>query len=287
MNSDNPKNSYRLISSNDDVKEICSIIMRDGIVAIDTEFTRTRTYYPMLSTIQMCLVDARIFIFDVESGIRIDDILKIFGNPDIKKIIHAPKQDMEAIYYYSKICPANFIDTQAMASACGIGQQCGYGALVEQFFGYIINKSCQRSKWYIRPLTDAQLSYICDDVRYLLKLYAFLSARLIDRDIDISLFSSDYVIPDIIAQSVKLTKSVIGPLIVDNDTVRSIRKIVILRERIAEKRNLLRKFIVSDDDIMKLAMSRPSSILEIDKMCKIHRCLDKNLLLSMLIESHI
>lgn len=284
MSTDNANSSYKIVSSNDDLNEICSTILKDGIFALDTEFTRTRTYYPMLSTIQICLLDGRIFIFDIQSDLEIDGIAKIFGNPDIKKIIHAPKQDMEAIYYYSKICAASFIDTQAMASASGMGFQCGYGALVETFFGYVINKSCQRSKWNIRPLTHEQLTYICDDVRYLLKLYSLLSQKLIALNIDTSLFSYDYVKPDLMTRVSKVIKSVIGSSTLDYDTLRTLRKIVILRERVAEKRNILRKFLISDDDIMKLAITKPPSVSEINKMCKIHRCLDRDMLLSAFFE---
>jgi ribonuclease D len=69
-------------------------------------------------------------------------------------------------------------DTQIAAALIGLPAQIGYGDLVSQLLGHNLHKSQTRTDWSRRPLTEEQLAYALDDVRYLPALAQALQGRL-------------------------------------------------------------------------------------------------------------
>jgi ribonuclease D len=74
------------------------------------------------------------------------------------------------------------VDTQIAAAFLGMGDQIGYAALAEHTAGVHIDKGSQFTEWSRRPLTDEQVRYALDDVRYLLDAWDQLRADLVAKD---------------------------------------------------------------------------------------------------------
>ena len=146
-------------------------------VGIDTEFLREKTYYPKLCLIQ-CRTESDEFCID---ALAIDDLTpleQLFGNPAIVKILHSGRQDVEALDQRLNHPLVNVFDTQIAASFCGPDEQVSYASLVESICQVNLAKSHTRADWSRRPLSEDQLQYAIDDVRYLRQIQMSLQDRL-------------------------------------------------------------------------------------------------------------
>ncbi len=159
------------IGDNQAFQEICREIGRHPFLALDTEFIREKTYYPVLALLQLGWPGRESILVD---PLRISDwapFHEVLRNPDIIKIFHAGRQDLEIFYYQMEEMPANCFDTQIAASMCGYGEQIAYAGLVSKLLGVEIFKGSSYTNWLKRPLTEAQLRYAREDVKYLPQLY--------------------------------------------------------------------------------------------------------------------
>lgn len=146
-------------------------------LALDTEFLRERTYRPQLCLIQIAQ-ESRSSCID---PLALDDLApfaELLANPGQVKVLHAASQDLEVLHQRLGILPAPLFDTQIAAALCGLGEQVGYAALVERLLGVSLAKAHSRTDWSRRPLSDEQLDYALDDVRYLPETHAILVERL-------------------------------------------------------------------------------------------------------------
>ena len=151
--------------------------LREGFIAVDTEFIRTDTYYPIPALIQ---------IFDGKTNTLIDPVnitqfeplAEVLTHGAVTKVFHSCSEDLEVFSRLLGVLPAPLLDTQIAAAFCGFGFTRGYATLVELILGISLPKEETRSDWLQRPLTEAQGQYAVCDVEYLYRLYARLLALL-------------------------------------------------------------------------------------------------------------
>src|SRR6266403_1272176 len=98
--------------------------------------------------------------------------------PALRKVIHAARQDLEAVYLSAKRVMTPVFDTQIAAGCIGLKPQVGYAELVKTLLDVTVPKGQTRTDWSKRPLTRDQLEYAADDVSYLGDVAARLSLRL-------------------------------------------------------------------------------------------------------------
>ena len=98
----------------------------------------------------------------------------------VTKIFHSCKEDLEAIFAWTKKEMVNIFDTQIANSLLNGDFSIGYQGLVEQETGVVLNKDETRSNWIRRPLSDSQLKYAALDVEYLIYLYKTQKEKLIN-----------------------------------------------------------------------------------------------------------
>ena len=135
-------------------------------IALDTEFIRERTYFPGICLIQMTAGDG-IVLVDPLKVARLEPLYALLADASITKVLHAARQDFEIFYHLTGRVPAPLFDTQIAAALAGFPDQVGYASLVEAILGVELDKSHTRTNWQRRPLSEAQLAYAADDVRYL------------------------------------------------------------------------------------------------------------------------
>ncbi len=87
--------------------------------------------------------------------------------PAARKLIHAARQDLEAVYLSTKSVVSPVFDTQIAAGCIGLKPQVGYAELVKTLLDVTVPKGQTRTDWSKRPLTREQLEYAADDVLYL------------------------------------------------------------------------------------------------------------------------
>ena len=103
---------------------------------------------------------------------------RLAGSPGARKLLHAARQDIEALLPLTGAPLAPVFDTQQAAALLGFPAQIGYADLVQQLLGVELAKGHARTDWARRPLSTEQLAYAADDVRYLPALAAALEERL-------------------------------------------------------------------------------------------------------------
>lgn len=151
-----------------------------SIVAIDTEFVWTKTYYPIAGLLQIAFL-GEVYLLDL----IIDDFPKaqlkiLLENQEVTKLLHSPDQDTRLLH---KLCGGktfNLFDTQLAAAFLGYPKQLSLAATIKEFKDIEICKSQQVSDWTRRPLTEKQLSYAAIDVLYLEEISETLKERLIE-----------------------------------------------------------------------------------------------------------
>ena len=165
------------ISTYEELLAFCKRAAAFDAVAIDTEFLRERTYHARL-----CLVQAA----TPEECVDIDPIVikdhsplaELKADEGVIKVFHACSQDMEVLYHTLGVLPAPIFDTQVAAAFLGERMQMSYNGLVHAFCDVDLPKSESLTDWSRRPLTDLQLEYAVDDVRYLIVAYGVIMDRL-------------------------------------------------------------------------------------------------------------
>ncbi len=170
--------SMSLITDSAEVAALCERLSRETYVTVDTEFLRENTYWPILCVVQLGGAEEAVAIDALAEGMDLQPVLDLMANPDVLKVFHAARQDIEIFVRMTGQVPAPLFDTQIAAMVCGFGDQVGYETLVSKLAKASIDKSSRFTDWSARPLTEKQIKYALSDVIHLRPAYEKLNARL-------------------------------------------------------------------------------------------------------------
>jgi ribonuclease D len=166
---------YQYIEDQTEFNLLCERLAKADVLAIDTEFVRTRTLYPKLGLLQVCDGN-ELALIDPVTIANLTPFWQLITNKDIVKVLHACSEDLEVFLHSGSTdtqqCkPVNLIDSQIVMSFLGHGLSMGYAAMVQHYTGVELDKSASRTDWVKRPLTTKQLDYASADVEYLYQIY--------------------------------------------------------------------------------------------------------------------
>jgi len=170
--------SMNIIKTQHDLDAVCAHLAKGEAIAIDTEFTRTQTYWPILSLVQ---------VSDGKNGYILDfygqtlnsaPLIELLSNPTIVKIVHSCRQDFEIFLKDFGVLPVNIFDTQVAALLLYPNEEMGLSKLLHELFGFELNKTQQNTDWLRRPLSQKQLEYALSDVDHLHDLRRVLTQKL-------------------------------------------------------------------------------------------------------------
>ena len=156
--------------------DVCERARAAGVVALDTEFVWARTYRPRLGLVQIGTPNA-CWALDCLQGLSPTMLGGLVADSSVTKILHDAHQDLELLWHYTGAKPQNVFDTQCAAGFAGLSSKIGLQKLLQEVLGVGLAKTETRTDWTHRPLTDAQVRYALDDVRYLDELRRALLAR--------------------------------------------------------------------------------------------------------------
>lgn len=240
----------------------CAIesLLAAPVVAIDTEFMRERTYFARLCLVQAATAEEVFLIDAIELGDAIAPLARVLEAPGIVKVFHAAQQDVEVLIRATRTAPAPLFDTQVAATLAGFPTQVGYGQLVKDLLGVTIDKSDTFTDWAARPLSETQLSYAAADVRHLIVAYEMLRSRLeregrlgwlaedFERLADPATYAAD---PREQWRRVKRASSL------DARSLAVLRGVAAWRETEAQRRDLPKRWLISDESLIEIARRRP------------------------------
>jgi len=171
---------HPLITTTEDLAGLCERLARSEFVAVDTEFMRENTYYPLLCLVQVGNEEEAAAIDPLADGIDLAPLLELLtNNEDVLKVFHAGGQDVEIVYNLTGKTPHPIFDTQVAMMAISQSEQIGYANLVESWLGKTIDKGARFTDWSRRPLTERQIEYAIGDVTYLAKIFPKILKKLV------------------------------------------------------------------------------------------------------------
>ncbi len=166
------------ITTSEALAEVCARLAAAEFVAVDTEFMRETTFWPKLCVVQLASPDDAVIVDAMAPGLDLEPFLDLMRAPDVLKVFHAGRQDIEIVYHRGGFVPAPIFDTQIAAMVCGFGDSIAYDQLVARTTGGRIDKTHRFTDWSRRPLSDLQLDYALADVTHLRDVYRHLRASL-------------------------------------------------------------------------------------------------------------
>jgi ribonuclease D len=256
------------ISTREELADFSEEITNSEYIAVDTEFVRDKTYYPRLCLIQIASPSV-IACIDPIAVSDLSALQPVFTSPEITKVFHAARQDLEILYQELDVIPSPIFDTQVAATLLGLGEQIGYANLVKSYLGLNLSKQHARADWEQRPLSEEQLAYAADDVRYLVKLYPLMLADL-DKHGRHDWLNDDFAaLTDPALYQIdtsKLWQRISGNQKLRRKQLAVLQELCIWREKTAMDKDKPRKWILADNNMIAIATQMPASTGQLSKI---------------------
>ena len=165
------------VSDDQTLAQLCEQWSQCPVIALDTEFIRTKTYYPIPGLIQLADQHS-CYLIDPLAITEWNPLRKLLNNTEVLKLLHAPSEDIELFRHSFQVLPQPLFDTQIAAAFAGLGHSRGLQKLLKQVLDVDLDKEETRSDWLKRPLTPRQERYAALDVAHLVELYRRILPQL-------------------------------------------------------------------------------------------------------------
>ena len=153
------------------------------VVTCDCEFTGLNPPKDKLCLLQLCAEESKevhIVQFVNREVYKSPNLVKLLISPDVKKIFHYARKDLQMIRWALKVDVANVECTKLQSKlARGYSNQHSYKVLVQEFCGISISKAKQSSDFGKKDLDPEQLKYSSNDVLHISKIHEELNKILI------------------------------------------------------------------------------------------------------------
>lgn len=257
--------SYMYIATQENLAAFVERARSSSVLAIDTEFLREKTYYAKLCLLQMA-TDDEVVIVDPFEMDDLSVLAPLLTDERIVKLFHAAGQDLEIILREVGVLPRPVFDTQIAAALLGHTQQIGYAALVHAECGVSLKKIDSFTDWSRRPLSASQRDYAADDVVYLPRLYAGMRAALeekgrlhwLDHDFEELSDPARYEANE--RERFRRLKRVSQ---LSRRQLSAAREVAAWRELEAQRRDVPRKWVVTDEQIVEACKREARTIDEL------------------------
>ncbi len=165
------------IDQDDQLTELCAVWRKQAAIAVDTEFMRSDTFYPIAGLLQ--IGDGKgCYLIDPLTIKSLAPLRELMLDTTVTKVLHSCSEDLEVFQRWLGVVPAPLFDTQIAAAFAGLGFSLGYSGLVKNLLTIEIPKDETRSDWLQRPLSTSQIKYAALDVAHMLIVYGKLLQTL-------------------------------------------------------------------------------------------------------------
>lgn len=256
---------YEYVSEDGQLADLVDRMAGSAVLAIDTEFIRERTYYARLCLVQLATDDIEAIV-DPLAVHDLTPLARLLADPQTTKVFHAGNQDVEALLRACGTTPNPLFDTQVAASIIGHHAQIGYGALVRELCGVDLPKADSLTDWTRRPLSKTQLRYAIDDVRYLPRMYRQMSddlerlGRTSWTEADFAHLADPATYENDPQEAWRRVKRTAG---LSRKQLAALRVVAAWREETAQRRDLPRRWVLSDEVTVEIARRMPRRVDEV------------------------
>ncbi|SUD90284.1 ribonuclease D [Psychrobacter phenylpyruvicus] len=242
-------------------------------VALDTEFIKRSTYFPILALVQINTGEC-IYLIDAPK-LDLTEFWVVLEEMPLM-IWHACGEDL-GIFYLLSESPAltNVFDTQIALSYLTGQLQMGYQQALSQELDIHVEKGESQSDWLARPLTHEQECYAIDDVRYLLNLYDILHQQLVKRDLldkvieDCQLYTKElYEAANVEDDATYLA---MADFRYTGEQLAVLQAVSSWREALARATNQPKTFILKKQAVRDVVVEFPKSVKQLTQKTTMHR----------------
>lgn len=166
-----------MIRTSGELRDVCARLRADGLASLDTEFVWRRTNRPQLALVQLGAADGTSWVEDCLLALDPAPLAELLEDTSTVKVLHDAHQDLDHLFHYVGARPRNVFDTQLAAAFAGLPAGLSLQKLLQETVDVGLAKTETTTDWMQRPLTDAQVAYALDDVRYLGEARAELLRR--------------------------------------------------------------------------------------------------------------
>ena len=256
------------IDKPEQLTDLCNRIKQEPWIALDTEFLREKTYYPVFCLLQIATPEWVVCVDPIALA-DLSELFEVINNPDIIKVLHSCRQDMEIFYQETGKVTAPVFDTQIAAPLLGFQENPGYAMLVSSFLNVNLSKIHTRTDWTIRPLSEAQIQYAADDVIYLCKIYQTICQKLealgrldwLEKDFELLKNSELYQV-----SPVNAWKKIKGRNRLTGKQLSIVQALCEWREQTAQSENRPKNWLIRDDLLLELAKFQPETENDLSKI---------------------
>ncbi len=251
------------VSDSTRLEELCAQWRQLPVLAMDTEFERSRTYYSRLALVQV-YDGTEVYLIDPMAVADLSALGEILAAPGTIKVFHSCSEDLEVLYQHFGVRTEPLFDTQMAAAFLNMGASMGYAGLVEKLLQVSLQKSETRTDWLQRPLNDKQKIYAAQDVQYLLPIYHQLDEQLTDEKrrwlfADAATLAAGVeaqMPPELAYLRVKAAAQL------DQPGLNRLALLAEWREKEAQQQDIPRSFLLKDPQLIQLSVQNVNSVAD-------------------------
>lgn len=280
MPTDAKQRSYQYIDQPEQLQQICQQLLTSNPewLAIDTEFVRVDTYYPELSLVQLATPQKDFYLLDplsicekaesTDAHHPLQAFIDLLANPEIRKVFHSARQDIEVLFQLQNVMPQNIFDTQIAGVFLGHGDLAGFARVIAAQLGVELKKSQTRTNWHARPLSDDQIEYALDDVDYLVDLYQACEKKLSDEQVTALQEDNDFLLQKSLytTEPQQAWLKLKGLKKLKPKQLAIVQTIAAWREQHAIEKNQPKKWSLNDEVITAIAKRPPKTVQALYKV---------------------
>jgi len=264
----------RIVETNEQLAAFLGMLADAPYVTLDTEFLRDQTYYPRLCLIQMAGPGGLEGIIDpLAEGLDLAPFYDFIRRPQVMKVLHAARQDIEIFFLQGGVIPDPLFDTQVAAMVCGFGESASYETLARRLARVEIDKSARFTDWSRRPLSKRQLEYALADVTHLRVVYEKLAAQLkkTGRESWVAEEVAALKDPALYRIEPDLAWRRLKPRTGNKRFLAMLAAVAAWREREAQARDIPRGRVLKDEALSEIAAHPPESAEALEKVRAVPR----------------
>ena len=264
-------NAIELLTTSDEVADLARILSHESGIAIDTESNSGHRYPERVCLFQVA-TRSNVYLIDT---IAVDDmkpIGEVLADDTVVKVIQAADNDIRCLDREWGFRVRNLFDTSIAARFVGM-KLTGLSVLIEDLLRVHVPKDAriQKSDWSHRPLSQEALSYAANDVWYLLSIQGELEKRL--RTLSRSSWVSEecarlqeirYIAPDPETAFLSLK----GSRRLAGQEKAILKRLFILREAEARRRNRPPYYVLPHETLIYLASNPAADLVQLSSLRK-------------------
>ena len=260
-----------IVTTSGQVSDLAGILFQERCIAIDTE-SNSRHRYPERVCLVQVATNSKVYLIDTLAVHAIQAIGEVLADETVVKVIQGAEYDIRCLDREWGFRVRNLFDTSIAARFVGM-KQTGLPVLTEAFLGMHVPKDAriQKSDWSHRPLSQEALNYAATDVWYLLRIQKVLETRLrtLERFPWVAeecgrLEAIRYVAPDPETAFLSLK----GSRRLGGQQKAILKRLFILREAEARRRNRPPYYVLPHETLVQLASNPAADLAQLPSLRK-------------------